>query len=619
VENNLKLVAEVQTQINAGFPMRIWLASLLCLFTSGVFLAAQSPGGPVDPPSIVIKPKRPGEVTDKETVEKDGFIVIRPNGKISSATQVSEPKRPPTNSSVLPALNGPQTAGILNVPPPGPPPADAKSGRLQFDYWFAVGIEGSRAGYINWYAREAEHNDKQFVIGLRSLNLTLNRFGHAASLSGEESDVETPTGKVLLTTMRQTLGKDNSLIVKGEVKGEKLLVKREGANNGEAEIPWPEGVVGLVREPKLFKELGLKVGESFSYPSYVPTVNWVVKMTISLDGEESRVLWPNTPARKLLKFTAKPAPIIAPNGKIKLPSSISWVDAETYELLLQETDFPSLGGRLSFLRTTKEAATAAITRPVEVFTSQSIPLNRGIPGIHQQGTVVYKVTVPRDDEPETVFATDGRQKISNLDEKTRTFELRVTESHGPEKNAAAQPAPGKEFIESNFFINWDNELVKTHAAKAMAGLPRTAGSWDKAVAVEQWVNQNMKAFEFSQTLATSDNVAKTLSGDCKQYAMLAAAMCRAAGVPSRTALGVVHATKDGKAFMAYHMWYEVYADGQWLPLDATLGYGGIGPGHIKITDHNWYEEKSFAPLLPVLRTTCARPTIEVLKVEPRDR
>jgi transglutaminase/protease-like cytokinesis protein 3 len=127
----------------------------------------------------------------------------------------------------------------------------------------------------------------------------------------------------------------------------------------------------------------------------------------------------------------------------------------------------------------------------------------------------------------------------------------------------------------------------------------------------------MKAFEFSQALATADNVAKTLSGDCTEYAMLAAAMCRAVGVPSRTALGVVYAPpKDGKPYLAFHMWFEVIADNQWLPLDATLGKGGIGPGHIKISDHSWYEEKGLAPLLPVLRALCVKPNLEVVKVEP---
>jgi transglutaminase-like putative cysteine protease len=284
-----------------------------------------------------------------------------------------------------------------------------------------------------------------------------------------------------------------------------------------------------------------------------------------------------------------------------------------------ETDFPSFGGRLTFLRTTKEAATVAVTKPIELFNVQSIRLDREIPGIHGKGSVVYKVAIPKDDDPTTVFATDARQVVKNLDDKAKTFELHVSASHGPvkEKDAPPQPGPGKEFLGSSFFINWDNDAVKAHAAKAVTGLPATATAWDKAAAVERWVKANMKAFEFSQAMATADNVAKTLSGDCTEYAMLSAAMCRALGVPSRTALGVVYAPgPGGKPYLAYHMWFEVYAENQWVPLDATLGLGGVGPGHVKITDHSWHEERSLAPLLPVLRALTTRPAFEVLKTNP---
>jgi transglutaminase-like putative cysteine protease len=97
--------------------------------------------------------------------------------------------------------------------------------------------------------------------------------------------------------------------------------------------------------------------------------------------------------------------------------------------------------------------------------------------------------------------------------------------------------------------------------------------------------------------------------------MLAAGMCRAVGVPSRTALGLVYAPdRSGKPFLAYHMWFEVYADGHWVALDATLGRGSIGPGHVKIADASWHDEKSFAPLLPVLTVLGSTPKFEVLKV-----
>jgi hypothetical protein len=596
--------------------MRIWLTPFLFLLSAGWAALAQQSGGPAsEAGKIVIRPGGKGAETVRPESggagpdEKAGFIVIRPGGRgILNTTQAATVPVSPV--SALPA------AGLMrNVPPPAaqPQPKDFKDGKSVFEYWFAVSIDGQRCGHVNWYAKQIEQRGKPYLLGVRHLELTVSRFGDAVRQWGEESTVETPAGDVLVTGMRQGLGKDQALALSGVVEGKTLKVKGEGAAATASDTPWPEGVVGLVREPRLFKELKLGKGESFSYPSYIPTVNWVVKTTITFEGEETKVLWEKTPERKLLKFTTKPEPI----GKVKLPSSTTWVDAESYEPLLLETEFPALGGRLTFLRTTQDAATVPVTKPVEVFNVQSIRLDRDIPGIHGKGSVVYKVSVPRDDEPETVFATDARQQVKNLNEKTRTFELHVAASHGPVRDAAAEPAPGKEFTDSNFFINWENDAVKGHARKALAGLPADAGDWEKAVAVERWVKANMKAFEFSQAMATADNVAKTLSGDCTEYAMLAAAMCRAAGVPSRTALGVVYAPgPGGKPYLAYHMWFEVYAGGQWLPLDGTLGLGGVGPGHVKIFDHSWHNEKSFAPLLPVLRTLSAKPAVEVLKVNP---
>jgi transglutaminase-like putative cysteine protease len=272
---------------------------------------------------------------------------------------------------------------------------------------------------------------------------------------------------------------------------------------------------------------------------------------------------------------------------------------------------------VSFLRTTKDAATVLVARPIELFNAQSIRLDREIPGIHAGRGIVYKVTAAKDDDPGSLFPADARQQVKNLDATAKTFELHVVASRGPVKGAAPLPAPGEEFTKSNYFINWDNDGVKAHAATAVKALPATATDWEKAVAVERWVKANMKAFEFSQAMATADNVAKTLSGDCTEYAMLSAAMCRALGVPSRTVLGLVYApAKDGKPYLAYHMWFEVFANGQWLPLDATLGINGVGPGHLKIADNSWHDEKTFAPLLPVLRVLSAKPTVTVAKVEP---
>ena len=71
--------------------------------------------------------------------------------------------------------------------------------------------------------------------------------------------------------------------------------------------------------------------------------------------------------------------------------------------------------------------------------------------------------------------------MKNLDAKAKTLRVaRLGEPRAGRRTPAPQPAPGKEFTESNYFINWDNAAVKGHAAQAVAGLARDASDWDKA-------------------------------------------------------------------------------------------------------------------------------------------
>ncbi|MDW8243009.1 MAG: transglutaminase-like domain-containing protein [Thermogemmata sp.] len=559
---------------------------------------------------------RPLEPSLPPTLNRDDFIIIRPNrtGTNRELNASSPTGNHNAGSGSLAPMGGtvaPPGGGLADSKVVAPAPAAGQQD-LEFDYWFVVAIEGQRAGYVHWSARLQLHKDKPLLVCSRYLRLTVARFGQTVTQWGEESTVETPEGTVLLTSMRQGLGKDAALALSGTVEGKVLKVRGEGAAAGATDTPWPEGVVGLAREVRLFRELQLKPGETYSYRTYVPTVNRVVTITMTYEGEEQRILWPGTSPRRLLRFVSKPEVL----DKVRLPVSITWVDAQTREPLQIQTDFPALGGRLTFLRTTPQAATAPVTRPVEIFAFQSIPLDRPIPQAHTLKEIVYRVHVAREEEAEGLFVADSRQQIRKLDGPASGLELQVQARRGP-LPGLKEPAPPKEYLESNFFLNWDNPAVKRLTAQALAGLSATADAWSKARAIERWVHQNMRAFELSQALTPADQVAQHLTGDCTEYAMLAAAMCRAAGIPSRTAMGVVYAPdKNGRPTLAYHMWFEVYVAEQWVPLDATRGEGGVGPTHLKITHDSWHDERSFAPLLPVLRVLTARPRLEVVQIRP---
>ena len=76
-------------------------------------------------------------------------------------------------------------------------------------------------------------------------------------------------------------------------------------------------------------------------------------------------------------------------------------------------------------------------------------------------------------------------------------------------------------------------------------------------------------------------MAESREGDCTEHAVLLAALARACGIPARVAIGLVYVDQAGG--FGYHMWTEMYLSGHWIPLDATLGQGGIGAAHLKLT------------------------------------
>lgn len=582
------------------------LSLLLGVIGTVAAAGAQPPG------AIVI---RPGGNGATETVDrypdKAGFIVVRPGDRTSAATIVGPE---PTTS---PKLVGDKTSfvpggSLLPAPVAYQQPEEPQDGKIILETWDAVFLKGQKVGHFHTLVREYEREGKKLLYAIKTQKLTVARFGQVVEQWAEDSTVETADGQILTTRMLQGIGKDQKISLSGKVRGNKLVVQIEGAAGGTQEVPWPADVIGVAREANLLREHKPKVGESFDYLWYEGRLNRVVKFTATVKGTDEHALYLGEKPRKLLRVEL----VMDPIGDFRLPTVTLWADAATLEPLKMESDMPTFGGRMTVVRTTKETALRPAGKVPDLFDVQSVKLDRAIPNVHDQAAVTYKVRLASDLPADKAFKTDDRQAVTNADAAAKTFELTVKAVRGP---GAGPPVPaGKEFLSASFFIDWDNEPTKQHARQAAANLPADATEWQKALAVESYVHRTMRATEFSQAMATCSNVAKSLSGDCTEYAMFATGLCRALGVPSRTALGLVYATdRAGKPFLAYHMWFEVHVQGQWLALDATLGRGSVGPGHLKITDASWHEEKSFAPLLPVLTVLSAQPQVAIVLVSGR--
>lgn len=474
------------------------------------------------------------------------------------------------------------------------------TGKLVYETWMSASFDGVRAGYVQDSVYEHEVNGGKILRASRRLSLTVRRFGDLAVVEAVTGTDETPEGKVLGTFMKQQISKNQVTEVRGVVQGNQLHTTAVGQMKFNKAIPWDANVVGTWSELQLVSKLKPKPGQTFDYLMYEPTVNSLVKIQAKAEAYEQLDL--GKEKYNLLRVTAQPMPI----GGITLPGSTFWYDAK-YDMIKSETVMPGMG-RLVMLRTSQQDAMQPCKGP-DLGWLQSIKLNKPLNAPHDDAVITYRVKLT-DKEPLTVFARDDRQSVKIVDDGAIEVMVKAVRQPSAAPNPTAMK-PATEFMESNFFLTSDDANVQRHAKAAVGA---ETDPWKKSLMIERWVNQNMKALNFTDAMAPASEVARTLSGDCTEYSMLAAAMCRAAGVPSRTAIGLVYVDpREGRPpMLAMHMWTEVSINGQWIGLDATLGRGSIGPAHIKITDNSWHNVATMTPLFPLMRLNMASPSVEIV-------
>ena len=482
------------------------------------------------------------------------------------------------------------------------PASPAKEpGKLVKETWQTAKIGDERSGYMHLTIRELEANGKKYFRGSRKLSLTVKRFGQPVRIEATQGTDETEDGTVVGVFMKQGLAQNIELTLRGIVEGEQLHVVADGKMKFDRKIPWDPKTLGLWSEQQLLAKTKPKVGDEFDYVIYEPNFNSLVKVHAKAEVVENVSMPGQDPKLTLLRVKTDPAKL----GDFTVPGAVTWYDGN-FQPVRSETMIPGLG-KFVFEDASREAALAPCVGP-DIGLRQSIVLKKPLASGHGGSQATYRIRVQEND-PMKVVAQDARQSLTSIDKNT--VQLAIAAIRQPPAEAKDATPPGKEFTESNNYLTSADALVKRHAVAAVG---TETDPWKKSLLIERWVKKNMKPVTFSEAMAPASEVAKTLQGDCTEFSMLSAAMARAAGVPSRTAVGLVYVLpRNGELpMLAFHMWHEVWVRGQWIALDSTLGLGSIGTGHIKITDHSWHDVATMTPLLPVMRFLMSGPTIELV-------
>jgi transglutaminase-like putative cysteine protease len=220
---------------------------------------------------------------------------------------------------------------------------------------------------------------------------------------------------------------------------------------------------------------------------------------------------------------------------------------------------------------------------------------------------VYRATV-KTGKIEGVFPSGLSQQVAIKDERTAEVTVLAVRPDSPATAAAAGRPTSDDLAPSSYLQSDDPAIV----ALARSVATSEKDPWLVACALEKHVDATIQLKNFSQAFATAAQVARSLEGDCTEHAMLLAALCRARQIPARCAFGLIY-FEPLKGF-AFHMWTEVWISDRWVPLDGTLGHGGIAADHLKLGDTSLSGPSSLADLLAVT-TAFGRLELQLISAE----
>lgn len=416
--------------------------------------------------------------------------------------------------------------------------------------------------------------------------LTVDRGGSRVTQRVTLISIEKPHGELVRFESRANFG-PVATISRGEVKANGTLhceTETQGKTVANA-LPWRREWGGFFATDQSLRREPMQPGQTRTLHALQPLLNQVGEVRLTAhDYEDASLL---LGSRKLLRIEC-----VMKLSDVSFPVTF-WTDAagvtwKTFTPQLQQTSY----------RATRELALReSEAAKYDLFDNITIRVQTPLEKGHRSPRVVYRATLKSGD-PVEAFVSDLGQAVRRIDAQTAEITVRAVRPDQPPGPQATTEAPTKEDLAPNSLIQSDDpEVIKLAAGVAA----EENDPWKVAVALESFVQGAIREKNFSQAFATAAEVAQSREGDCTEHAVLLAALCRARKIPARCAMGLVYLSRPEGAAFAYHMWTEAWIQDRWIPLDGTLGQGGVGGGHLKLAHSHLAGAGPYAAFLPVFR------------------
>jgi hypothetical protein len=428
----------------------------------------------------------------------------------------------------------------------------------EVDY-FAILSDGAKIGH----AVQTRSVQASKVITTYTMVMSIDRLGTPITMTVTQEDIETPDGKPLGFKTVQDLS-----IMSQEVEGTvtpdgKLTVTTGPAGQTPPQtMDWPAGALLSEGVLLLQKQKGLKEGTAYSCVEFDPT---------GLRGRETAV-------RVVGK---KPVDVLGRQETLwEVQAQTGGIATTNYlndDFKSRKSTATVIGMNMEIVACTKEFALSQ-NAPVDVTSKAFVSSPQALPNLADAATAIYhlspkeqvKLTVPSYDN-QTVSADPNGLTVTVTAPQAPAGVAFPYEGNDPAVLAAMKPS---------MYLESDKPEVVALARQAIG---TTKDAAEAARRIESFVRSYITSKDFSVAYAKAGEVVKTRRGDCTEHAVLAAALCRAVGIPAQVVTGMAYLEELGgqQEVFGGHAWAMAYLGGKWYPLDPTLP-GGYDVGHIAL-------------------------------------
>ena len=444
------------------------------------------------------------------------------------------------------------------------------------DNWYATTIDGKRVGHFHEHRETDVEGGRRIVRTAMDSKLTVLRMGTEVAVESKATFVETLDGVPLrFHAVNKVAAREFE--IRAERQGDHFLVTQSAMGKAtETEVPYTADLLFPHAIDQRLKATGMQPGVGLAARTFLPESARPTRLQVACTD------------RAEVELADRSAELLRCELSYELLPGVEFVEWRDGDAVVERTELALLGNDIVSVRTTRERALLD-PAAVELLVGTLVDPGELIAHPRRVEHALFELTVT-DPDLAITLPQDARQKVVQQGDGRWLLEVRAERW----KHDDRAPSAGAAYRRPSAILPSDDPAIVAMAKRAGGG-----GSMERiSRRLSRWVYTAIEKKSLSVGFATAKEVAEDLVGDCTEHAVLAAALARARGIPSKVAVGLVYLNGS----FGYHMWTEVWDRG-WHAIDPALGQEATDATHIKLGEsalESGFIDESLVSLVAVI-------------------